>query len=438
MKTYDEELDAQGNAENRATADSQSGAGTVTQQSPPQLEINDKPGKAPVTRGRRRAFLIFFSILLVIAGAGFLYWLHARQFEETDDAQVDAHLAPVSSRVDGTIIRVYVDDNQMVQVGDPLVDLDPRDAQVALDQALAQLAQARSLLIAQQPNVPITQVENTTNISTAEAGVANARAGLAAAERDRDSSAAKLIESQANNAKAQADLERYKLLIAKEEVSQQEYDQILAAAKAQAATVAANQAALQSAARTVDQRRAQLAEAVSRLAQYRRNAPQQIAIQHATVASEQAKAKNAQAQVEAAQLKLTYCKIAAPVAGIVVKRSAEVGSHIAAGQQLLVIAQVGDVWVTANYKETQLRNIKPGQPVSIHVDALKQDFDGYVENIGGSTGSLASVLPPENATGNYVKVVQRIPIRIRFKPNQSGLDRLRPGMSVEPSVRIRD
>lgn len=438
MKTYDEELDAQGNAENRATADSQSGAGTVTQQSPPQLEINDKPGKAPVTRGRRRAFLIFFSILLVIAAAGFLYWLHARQFEETDDAQVDAHLAPVSSRVDGTIIRVYVDDNQMVQVGDPLVDLDPRDAQVALDQALAQLAQARSLLIAQQPNVPITQVENTTNISTAEAGVANARAGLAAAERDRDSSAAKLIESQANNAKAQADLERYKLLIAKEEVSQQEYDQILAAAKAQAATVAANQAALQSAARTVDQRRAQLAEAVSRLAQYRRNAPQQIAIQHATVASEQAKAKNAQAQVEAAQLKLTYCKIAAPVAGIVVKRSAEVGSHIAAGQQLLVIAQVGDVWVTANYKETQLRNIKPGQPVSIHVDALKQDFDGYVENIGGSTGSLASVLPPENATGNYVKVVQRIPIRIRFKPNQSGLDRLRPGMSVEPSVRIRD
>jgi membrane fusion protein (multidrug efflux system) len=389
-------------------------------------------------RGRRRAFTIFFAVLLVIGAAGLLYWLHARQFEDTDDAQIDAHLNPISARIDGTITRVYVDDNQSVKTGDPLVDLDPRDFQVALDQALAQLSQARSMVIAQQPNVPITQVENTTNISSGEADVANARAAFGAAKSDQESARAKLAESQANNARAQADLARYKLLIAKEEVSQQEYDQILATAKAEAAALSANEAALESSAEIVNQRRAQLAQAESKLAQYRRTAPEQIAIRRATVQSEQASAQTAQAQVEQARLKLSYCKITAPVAGIVMKRSAEVGAHISAGQQLLQIAQIGDVWVTANFKETQLRNIKPGQPATIHVDALTRDFDGYIENIGGSTGAIASVLPPENATGNFVKVVQRIPVRIRIKPNQAGLDRLRPGMSVEPKVRIGD
>ena len=238
--------------------------------------------------------------------------------------------------------------------------------------------------------------------------------------------------------RAQADLARYKLLITNEEVSQQEYDQIAATAKAQEATVDASQASLQSAARTVDGRQAQLQESQNRLEEYRHNAPRQIAIRRANVRSNQANAQGANAQVEQARLKLSYCRIAAPVAGIVMKRSAEVGERISAGQQFFQIAQIGDVWVTANFKETQLRNISPGQSVTIHVDALKQDFEGYVENIGGWTGAIASVLPPENATGNYVKVVQRIPVRMRFKPNQTGLDRLRPGMSVEPDVRIGD
>ncbi|MBV8895076.1 MAG: HlyD family secretion protein [Acidobacteriaceae bacterium] len=409
-----------------------------------QLETSETPRRAavppppstPVKSGRRRAFTIFFVVLLIIGVGGLLYWLHARNFETTDDAQVDGHLIPVTSRVDGTVTRVYVEDNQVVKAGDALVDLDPRDLQVGLDQALAQLSQARSMVVAQEPNVPITQVENTTNISTGEADVANAQAALAAAERDRESDAAKVSEAEANNARAQADLARYKLLIAKEEVSQQEYDQVVAAAKAQAATVAASEATLQSAGQTVDQRRAQLAETQTRLAQYRRNAPQQVAIRRATVQSNQASAQASQAAVEQAQLKLSYTKIAAPVPGIVMKRSAETGAHIAAGQELMEISQIDDLWVTANYKETQLRSIRPQQPATIHVDALNQDFNGYVQDIGGSTGSVASVLPPENATGNYVKVVQRIPLRIRFKPNQNGLDRLRPGMSVEPQVRI--
>jgi membrane fusion protein, multidrug efflux system len=397
---------------------------------PASSNVQDAP------KGRRRAFTIFFIVLAILAAAGAAYWFYSGQFEETDDAQVDAHLNPISARIDGTIIRVYVYDNQVVKAGDPLVDLDPRDYQVALDQALAQLNQARSLVFAQRPNVPITQVENTTNISGGEADVANAQAALGASVHDQASAQARLAESQANAAKAESDLERYKLLIAKEEVSQQEYDQAVATAKAQTATVAANEAALKSAAQTVDQRKAQLALSQSKLTQYQRNASAQLVIRRATVASEQANAQNAQAQVELAQLKLSYCKITAPVPGIIMKRSAEVGSHISAGQQLLTIAQTNDVWVTANFKETQLRNIRPGQPATIHVDALKRDFNGDVENIGASTGAVASVLPPENATGNYVKVVQRIPVRIRFKPDQAGMDRLRPGMSVEPKVRV--
>jgi membrane fusion protein (multidrug efflux system) len=375
-------------------------------------------------------------VLAVLAIGALLYWLHARQFESTDDAQVDAHLNPISARVDGTIIKVYVDDNQMVNAGDALVDLDPRDFQVALDEALAQLAQARSMVVAQVPNVPITQVENTTNISAGQADVENARAAVAAAERDREAANARVAEAEANNARAQADLARYQNLVAKDEVSQQEYDQMAATAKAQAASVAAEQATLQSTSQVVDERRAQLAEVETRLAQYERNAPQQVAIRRATVRSNEAGAQNAQAQVEQAQLNLSYTKIVAPMHGIVMKRSAEVGAHISAGQQLMQLVQIDDEWVTANFKETQLRSVKPGQAVTIHVDALNRDFEGYVESVGGSTGAMASVLPPENATGNFVKVVQRIPVRIRFKPGQKGMERLRPGMSVEPEVRV--
>ncbi|HLK68577.1 MAG TPA: HlyD family secretion protein [Bryobacteraceae bacterium] len=399
-----------------------------------------RPVRPPIARpssGRGRAFLIFFFILLIVAGAGVWYWLRTRDFESTDDAQIEAHLDPISPRVEGTILKVYVENNQTVHAGDPLVDLDPRDFEVALNQIKAALSQAQSQVTAQQPNVPITQVENTANISTSESSVATAQAVLAAAEHDRDTAAARLSEAEANNAKAQADLARYKILIANEEVSRQEYDQVDAAAKSQAANVAASKSAVESAARIVEQRRSQVAEAQSRLVQYRQNAPQQVAVKQAAVRSLQASAESIKAQVEQAELKLSYTHITAPVSGIVLKRSAETGAHVAAGQQLLMIAEVGDLWITANFKETQLASVQPGQPATIHVDALGQDFSASVENIGGGTGAVSSVLPPENATGNYVKVVQRIPVRLRFKPGQAGLDRLRAGMSVEVEVRIR-
>jgi membrane fusion protein (multidrug efflux system) len=431
MKTHDEKLEPEAAAAPPPRTEEVRRTAVIATE-----PTGQRPAEGAKTRGRGRAFLIFFFVLLIAAAAGLIYWLHARQFESTDDAQVEVHLNPSSARIDGSIAKVYVENNQIVKAGDPLVDLDPRDFQVALNQTRAQLAQARTMVTAQQPNVPITEVENSTNVSGGEASVASAQAALGAAEHDRDSAAAKLAEAEAQSARAQADLERYKILISKEEVSQQEYDQIAATAKAQAATVTANQAAVQSAARVVDQRRSQIDEAQSRLSQYRRTAPQQVAIRQANVRSQEANVDNIQAQVEEAQLKLSYTKIVAPVSGIVMKRSAEVGARITAGQPLLVIAQVGDLWVTANFKETQLRRIQPGQPARIHVDALNQDFDAYVENVGGGTGAVFSVLPPENATGNYVKVVQRIPVKLRFKPNQPGLDRLRAGMSVEPEVRV--
>jgi membrane fusion protein (multidrug efflux system) len=411
---------------------------TTTTNAPPQMPLlADKKPEPPVTRGRGRAFTIFFLFLLIAACVGIYFWIQSRQYESTDDAQVEAHLNSISSRVDGSITRVYVDSNQIVKAGDPLVDLDPRDFQVALDQTRAQVTQARSQVSAQQPSVPITEVESSTNITGAEADVANATAAVGVAERDRESAAARLAEAQANAAKAQADLARYSMLIKNEEVSQLEFDQVAATAKAQDATVAANRAAVEAAGRTVEQRQAQLAQVKSRLSQYQSNAPAQLAIRQANVQSQEANQQTAQTMVEQAELKLSYTKIVAPAAGIILKRSAEVGERINAGQQLLMIAQIADLWVTADFKETQMHNIHPGQTARIHVDALRQDFEGYVETIGGSTGAIASILPPENATGNYVKVVQRIPVRLRFKPNQNGLDRLRPGMSVEPDVRIK-
>ncbi len=402
-------------------------------------EKDQKKEQTPEEKTKRtRALLIFGAVLLVAAIGGLLYWLHARNFENTDDAQIDGNLSPVGTRIDGTIIKVYVQNNQTVKLGDPLVDLDPRDNQVSLDQIEAQVRQAQSNLLSQRPNVPITQVQNATNILSARADVVSSEAGIATAERDRDQTAAQVVQTEAANNRAQNDLKRYKLLVDKQEISKADFDQYESTAKQAAANLVAMQSALLAAERTVDQRRAQLDQSKSRLTQNEQTAAPQLLIRRASVQQQLANLKSAEAQREQALLNLDYAKIKAPVAGIVMKRSAQVGSRVQAGQQLLTISEIGDLWVTANFKETQLLLMRPSQHVNIHVDSLDRDFRGTVETIGGSTGSVASTLPPENATGNYVKVVQRIPVRIALDPNQDGLDRLRPGMSVEPKVRVRD
>jgi membrane fusion protein (multidrug efflux system) len=375
-------------------------------------------------------------VVLVLLAAGVGWYLYSTGFEDTDDAQVDGHLNPIASRIDGTIRAVYVDDNQGVKAGTLLVELDPSDDQISLDQARAQHDEAMAQLSAAHPNLPMTVISNHGDLTTHQAEVAGSEAELSAARHDLESAIARLKESQAVNERDQADFARYQNLFDKQEVARADYDHYKAAAAAQAQTVASSQASVASAQKTVEQRMAQLAEQQSRLEQTQRSAPLQVAIREADIKSQQANAEATQAALEQSRLNLDYCRIEAPVGGVVTQRSAEVGARIGKGQQLFMIVQTDDLWVTANFKETQLARIHPGEHVRIHMDALHETFDGTVESMPAVTGSRTSVLPPENATGNYVKVIQRLPVRIRFNAGQKDLDKLRPGMSVEPTVRL--
>jgi membrane fusion protein (multidrug efflux system) len=391
--------------------------------------------EATTPRRRVNPFLIgaIVAVLLAVAVGWYLY---SRGFEGTDDAQVDGHLNPVAARVDGTIKAVYADDNQVVQAGTLLVDLDPSDARIALEQAQAQHDQSEAQLGAAHPNLPITLIGNHSDLATRQAEVASAEAALSAARHDLESAEARLKQSQAVNERDRADFARYQSLFDKQEVARADYDRYNAQAAAQAQTVASNQASVASAQKTVEQRVAQLAEQRSKLEQTQNSAPLQVAIREADIRGQQANTEATQAALEQSRMNLAYCRIEAPVGGVVTERSAEVGARISRGQQLFMIVQIDDLWVTANFKETQLARMRPGQYVRIHVDALHTDFDGAVESMPAVTGSRTSVLPPENATGNYVKVIQRLPVRIRFNRGQKDLEKLRPGMSVEPTVRL--
>jgi membrane fusion protein, multidrug efflux system len=428
--------------------ESQNPATDIKPQTTQPAPAAQQPSPAPKRRG---AMLIVAIIGVLLAVGGYMFYQYAQTYESTDDAMVDAHLNGVSSRIQGTVVAVNAEENQFVSAGEVLAKIDPRDYQVAAAQAQAQLSQSQANIAAEHPNIPITATTNETNISTGQAQVETQLASLAAAEQDTaaarqrlSQAEAQLREAEANNAKAQADLERYRALVEKDEIPRTQFDQIVATAKAQSAavdsasaTVAANKASVESAARTVDQRQAQVAEARTRLSQSNRNAPRQVAISEATLKSREAQANVAKAGVDKALLDLSYTNLLAPASGVIGKRSVEVGSTVQPGQQLFTIAQIGDMWVTANFKETQLQRMRPGQKARIHVDAFDQDFTGYVESMPAASGSITSLLPPENATGNFVKVVQRLPVRLRFDKNQTGLDRLRPGMSVEPKVYLQ-
>ncbi|HEY6852357.1 MAG TPA: HlyD family secretion protein [Terracidiphilus sp.] len=407
-----------------------------SKQDDPRLVGPDSKAVASSSPRSRINPFVLAVIVVVLLAVGVSWYLYAQGFEETDDAEVDGHLNPIAARIDGTVKAVYVDDNQSVQAGKLMVELDPRDYQVALDQSKAQADQAEAQLGASHPNLPITRITNRSDLSSQQAEVTNAEAALAAARHDLDASVAKLREAQATSERNQADFHRYQTLYDKNEVSHADYDQYKSTAAAQAQTVAANESSVASAQKTVEQRQAQLDEQRSKLEQTENSAPLQVAIREADIKSQQANAESAKSSVEKANLNIAYCQIAAPVSGVVTQRSAEVGARISAGQQLMMIVQINDLWVTANFKETQLSRMHPGQPVRIYVDALHDTFDGKVESMPAVTGSRTSVLPPENATGNYVKVIQRLSVRIRFNPNQKDLDKLRPGMSVEPKVHL--
>jgi membrane fusion protein (multidrug efflux system) len=382
---------------------------------------------------RTRKLLVGF--LLFLLTGGIVAWRYYAVRETTDDAQIDGDIYTISARVTGHAIKVNAENNDFVKAGMVLVELDPRDYEVALDRALGDLANAKAAAAAASVGVPITSVTTSSQETAAGADVRNAQAAVAAAEKQRQAAEARVVEAEANDAKAQTDLQRYAQLVAKLEISQQQYDYAVAAAKATAAVLQAARAAAVAAREEVSQAHAHLAEREAQL-RAAQTAPQQVAMSRSRAESAQALVQAAQAAVEQARLNLEYTKIGAPVDGIVGKKSVQVGENVQPGQALMAVVPINDLYVTANFKETQLRNMRPGQAATIHVDAYGRDYRGQVLNIAGATGERFSLLPPENASGNYVKVVQRVPVKIIFDPGQN-TQILRPGISVEPTVITR-
>jgi membrane fusion protein (multidrug efflux system) len=395
-----------------------------------------KPKKSLGRRLREHPIKVLFFLVFVTAAVigGMRLWNYLESYESTDDAQIDGDIYAVTSRISGTIKSVYVEDNQQVKTGQLLVELDPADYNVSLEQARAALNESRTQVAVARPNVPITSVTTESTLSTAATDIAGARAAVAASQRDYESAVADVRRAEADNVKAQSDLTRYKQLVAKDEISQQQYDQTDAAAKSAAANVDLKKASAEAQARAIEQAQAKLEEAQTKQAEAQRNRPQQIAIQDATVQNREAAAQHQKTLVDQAQLNLSYTKIVAAVDGVVGKKNAEPGQQVSPGQQLMAVVPIQNLWVTANFKETQLRKMHPGQRATIHVDAYDRDYEGYVESLAGASGAKFSLLPPENATGNYVKVVQRLPVRIRFKAGEDPNHMLRPGMSVDPKV----
>ncbi len=390
---------------------------------------------SPAARRKRRQNLLILIIAAVVIVGGLFLWRYLSSYESTDDAQVDVHLYPVSARISGYVVKVKVNDNQWVEKGDTLVEVDPTDYQVALAQAQSNLANAEATARSLNITVPITSVNSTSQLQFTASGVEDARAAVTAAEKQLAAAHQQVEAAEANDVKAQDDLRRYKLLVEKREVSPQIYDQALATAKSSTANVAGAQASESAAQQFVQQAQSRLAQAAANH-EYARTGPEQVSSTRARVQAAIADVEQKRALLHQAELNLQYTKIIAPASGEVTK-TVVVGLNVQPGQQMLTVVPLREVWITANFKETQMEHMRPGQPVLIHVDSSGRDYKGHVDSIAGATGPLFSVLPPENATGNYVKIVQRIPVKIMLDPGENRDLQLRPGMSVEPKVYLR-
>jgi len=411
-------------------------------------EKSDIPSRRWTRRpSRRPARIIVPIVLVVLAVGGYFLWRYFGSYESTDDAQIDGHLNGISARINGQVNEVLVEDEQLVKKGDVLVKIDPRDYEVAVAKAEADLADAEAALEGSRTDVPVTSTNTESTLRSARSLRADTGAGLTAAERQLNAAQARLEttraqvnEAEANYKKAADDAARYKLLVAKDEISAQQYDQAVQTAAAAKATLAARTASVAEAQQNITVAEAAIQQAHARIAQAEASiqaaltAPQQIAISQSKARSAAAKLAQHKALLDQARLNLSYCTIVAPVSGIASKKTVEVGQNVSPGQQLMVVVPLDDIWVTANFKETQLRKMKAGQRVKFSVDAYDHEYTGRVTGIAGAAGSRLSLLPPENATGNYVKVVQRIPVRIDIDSGQNSDHRLRPGMSVDPKV----
>jgi membrane fusion protein (multidrug efflux system) len=373
-------------------------------------------------RTLRRVIAVVVVVILALAAAGI--WWRSTYSESTDDAQVNGHLMQVSARVAGQVAKVYVDENQVVKAGDVIAELDPSDYKIAVENAEAALASAQANAAAANVNVPITTINTGSNLSAADSNVSGSHAAVEQAQQQ-------LEAAKASNTKAQADLDRYRPLVVKDVISKQQFDAAVAAADA----ARHSEQAARDGVKVAREREAQ-AQAGLKFAQ---TAPQQVAAQSARARQAQAMVAQAQAQLDMARLNLSYTKIVAPAAGIITRKSVEINQNVAPGQNLTMLVSLEGLWVTANFKETQLRHMSAGQAVEVEVDSTDKTYHGKVTQIGGATGSVLSLFPPENATGNYVKVVQRVPVRIDFTDlvNEDPNHELRPGLSVEPKVKVK-
>ena len=405
-------------------------------QSPPDSEARYRRRVAFLGNPRAKWGFIFAG--LVILAAVFFLWRYLASYESTDDAQIDGHVNSVSARVSGHVTKLNVQDNQYVEKGTVLVEIDPADYEVAVAQARAEYADAQAQASAAGINVPITDVSTSSQVSGAQGGVSGAQAGIEAARQQFDAAKSQVAEADANNTKMQNDLLRYKMLIDKQEISQQQYDQAIDSAQAAAAS-------LQAARANADAYAAQIKQAQSKLEQANAdlrtagNRTHTMGVIRARAQSAQAIADQKKAQLDLAELNLQYTKVTAPVSGVVSNRTVEVGQNVQPGQEMMKVIPLDEenIWVTSNFKETQLRNIKPGQSAEIAVDATGRTYKAHVDSIAGASGDRFSLLPAENATGNYVKVVQRIPVKLVFDKGEIKQHELRPGMSVVPKVWIK-
>jgi membrane fusion protein (multidrug efflux system) len=401
---------------------------------------------APASRSGARTRIAIAIVLLAVAGAAYAVYMHYRDRVSTDDAEVDGHIGAIASKIAGNVVEVLVNDNQEVAAGQPLVRIDPRDYQARVEVAKAELAHAESQLRSARVVVPWTDATTQSGSSAAAAQLADAEAELARARLVQEQSAgsdlayaeANVRVKQASNDRAQADLARMKPLADKAEISQLQFDAYAAAAKvaendlqaareklgSARADAAIRKSGTDAAATRVSQAQAQVAAALANR--------QQVGIRSADAGTAAAEVETKRANLAAAELQLSYCAIVSPIEGVVTRKSVEVGQIVAPGQGLMTVIPLHDTWVTANFKETQLANVHTGQRAEIHVDMYGRSIAGRVDSIAGSTGSRMSLLPAENATGNFVKVVQRIPVKILVDKNESLI--LRPGMNADVTI----
>lgn len=401
--------------------------------------------RRPKLLGRK---LAISGALLAIVAAGLFLWIRSWNRVSTDDAQVDGHVVPVSSKIYGNVIEVLVSDNQAVKKGDVLVRIDARDYQARVDQARAALAVAESQAQGARAGVPLTRDTTSSGASSAEAQLNAAQADSERARVDYERSASADISwaranadaAQATYDRAQADLNRMKPLADKAEISRLQFDSYVAAARVAESQLQAAKDKVNAAIQDAETKKSAMLAAQAHVAQARAGVmeakanQEQVTVRVADAASASANVGLARANLEAAELNLSYTTIVASMDGVVTRKSVEVGQIVQTGQGLLMLIPLNDVWVTANFKETQLRDVRRGQKAEVKVDLTGKTYPGSVDSIAGATGTRLSLLPPENATGNYVKVVQRIPVKIVLDPIPGGSNILRPGMNVDATI----